>query len=413
MSRNYWLGLRVLAIVLVCSLPKLPTQAQTISDAGPDLKVDRVVVLMRHGVRSPDRTPAADSALQPWPTWTVRAGWLTAHGASAIGALARSDRRLYAKSGLFPTSGCPAAGTVNILSNSLERTIATAEAYASAFAPNCALTVQHKPLNESDPLFPWGATPDATFDPSVLNAALETAIGPGGFSDVKKKLRPALYQLDRILCDGHAKDCGLSSKTSVISYAANGLPPRLIGALDLGAEIAQDIILEYADGWTMRDVGWGRSDAEDINAISSLSVEPFRLLNRPPALAALLNRPVQGRILQALSTDSLSTAFTVIVAHDGNVESLAGLLDVHWAIPGIAKDFPLPGAGLILERLTDLQGHHYVRAIYRSQSLDQIRGIDQSPVSPDPFHVALSIPGCNALGMTGLCSMEQIRERLQ
>ena len=91
----------------------------------------------------------------------------------------------------------------------------------------------------------------------------------------------------------------------------------------------------------------------------------------------------------------------MISGHDTNVANLGGLLDVHWHVPGLAADDPVPGGGLVLTRLHDGQGRLYVRVAYRSQTLGQIRsGAD--PAVEKPYEVALSPPGCSAIRISTL-----------
>lgn len=103
--------------------------AQPPADAQPAgaLTVDRVVVVMRHGVRPPTKDPAmpAQYADSTWPRWSVDWGWLTEHGTKAIAAIGASDRAFFVKSGLF-AKGCPDAA---IIADSDQRTIEIGRAH--------------------------------------------------------------------------------------------------------------------------------------------------------------------------------------------------------------------------------------------------------------------------------------------
>jgi 4-phytase/acid phosphatase len=60
--------------------------------AAAPLVVDRVVVVMRHGVRPPT-CHACRCHAEPWPAWPVAPGWLTPHGALAVARLGTADGR--------------------------------------------------------------------------------------------------------------------------------------------------------------------------------------------------------------------------------------------------------------------------------------------------------------------------------
>ena len=88
--------------------------------------------------------------------------------------------------------------------------------------------------------------------------------------------------------------------------------------------------------------------------------------------------------------------------------SLGGLLGLHWRVPGLAANDPSPGGAIVLERLTDDRGGAYVRALYRSQTVEQIRGL----VAGDPHVEILPIAGCLARGVRGLCTGDQFRRAM-
>ncbi|MGL4314591.1 MAG: histidine-type phosphatase, partial [Sphingomonas sp.] len=126
--------------LLACPLPAAAREAQA-----PPLTVDRVVVLMRHGVRPPTKDPAmpAGIATDPWPSWPVAPGWLTPHGAEAVARLAVADGVRFRALDLLPPTGCPAPSYVSVYADSDQRTIATAEAWIGALAPGCGIVAAH------------------------------------------------------------------------------------------------------------------------------------------------------------------------------------------------------------------------------------------------------------------------------
>jgi 4-phytase/acid phosphatase len=84
---------------------------------------------------------------------------------------------------------------------------------------------------------------------------------------------------------------------------------------------------------------------------------------------------------------------TVFVGHDTNVASLGGLLGLHWQAPGFAADDPTPGGAIELDLLRDGKGRRFVRAFYRSQSLEQIRSLSETA----PDRAPLAIGACGSL----------------
>lgn len=368
--------------------------------AGPaasGLKVERVALLMRHGVRPPTKNPPmpAGIAAEAWPAWPVAPGWLTPHGTQAIGLLGAADRADFARAGLLPASGCPAEGAVAMISDSDQRTIATGDAYLATLAPGCAVANVHRAQDDPDPVF---SRDDAEgFDPAAADRAVAQALGPGGVAAAERAEQAALATIDRVYCGAATTACGVTRKASGVAAAAPGKKPKLTGALDTGSTAAQILLLEYAEGKPLAEVGWGRATAADIARVGSLHSTEFRILARPGYMAAWNIQPIARRMLDALN--GKGAPLSVVVGHDGNVASLAGLLDLHWQAPGFAKDDPTPGGALGLELLRDAGGRQLVRAYYRSQSLDGIRTLSTAK----PYRVTIPIAGC--AGKDGLCTL--------
>jgi len=355
--------------------------------------IERIVLLMRHGVRPPTKAQpmAVGIAVDTWPAWPVKPGYLTPHGAQAVTLLGGFDRAALAKA-LFPARGCPAAGMVSVYSDSDQRTIATGDAWLAGFAPGCPIANDHHAQDDPDPLFSPIDTGAAPFDPERANAAVAANLGAGGLAAVEAKQRGVLAMLDRILCGPKpVAGCGVSDKPSRLVPADAGARPKFKGSLDLGSTAGQILLLEYAEGKPMTDVGWGRASKADIAAASALHAVEYHVVARPGYVAASNSALIAKRMVAAL-TDPDAARLTLLVGHDTNVASLAGLLDLHWQAPGFAADDPPPGGAIGFALVRDAQGKRFVRAVFRSQSLDGIRSL--SPVLSGAL-TALAIPGCH------------------
>jgi 4-phytase/acid phosphatase len=354
--------------------------------------IERIVLLMRHGVRPPTKAQpmAVGIAVDAWPAWPVKPGYLTPHGAEAVTLLGGFDRAVLAAR-LLGGEACPAAGAVSVYSDSDQRTIATGDAWLKGFAPGCAIANGHHAQDDPDSLFSPIDTGAVPFDPVRANAAVAANLGPGGLAAVEAKQRGVLAMLDRILCGPKpVAGCGVSNKPSVLVPADAGARPKFKGALDLGSTAGQILLLEYAEGKPMAEVGWGRASKADIAAASALHAVEYRVVARPGYVAASNSALIAKRMVAAL-TEPGAAKLTLLVGHDTNVAALAGLLDLHWHAPGFAADDPPPGGAIGFELVRDAKGKRFVRAVFRSQSLDGIRALAPVPVSA---LTVLPIPGC-------------------
>lgn len=357
---------------------------------------------MRHGVRPPTKAvPLPKSTVRDaWPQWSVPPGWLTPHGAQAIGRLAEWDGSELRRDGLLPAEGCPAAGSVTVIADSDQRTIATADAWISGALPGCGIASEHRKQDESDPAFSPIKSGLVAFDPAKAQAAVIDAAGPGGIAAVEAAQRPLLERVDAILCGDSRTGCGVSARASGIDAPADG-KPGLTGALDLASTAGQILVLEYGEGKPLAEVGWGRASVDDIAALSAFHALEFRLLARPRYNALANFAGLAPLVKQGLSGKA---KVTLIVGHDTNVANLGGLLDAHWQVPGLAEDDPAPGGALVLTALHDKAGHRFVRIAYRSQTLDQIRAA--GPLGQqDPYRTVIVPGACTATGDGTVCPL--------
>ena len=140
---------------MICALLLLAGCSGQPRMAANDYQVERIVMIMRHGIRPPTKAQPIPAQYSPetWPSWTVEPGLLTERGAQGIALLAAADRSKLIAAGLLPRSGCPEPGTVSVHASNKARAIETAEVWVKAALPNCAVAVDHPAEGATDALF--------------------------------------------------------------------------------------------------------------------------------------------------------------------------------------------------------------------------------------------------------------------
>jgi 4-phytase / acid phosphatase len=366
------LGLRsrrlMAQVLLACAALASATASQA---AAP--RVERVVIIMRHGVRAPIVGEAPPDTLTgaPWPAWSVPPEHLTARGAKALEILGRSDRQWLAGLGVLPARGCPAQGRLRIWTNTAERTIASGEALARGLAPGCAIPVGHRPQGEVDPLFEPLRAGVAPFDPAAAIASIQTYTG--GVDHLAARLQPELDELDRVLGCGAGKACS-ARRASRVAPSADGRGIDLTGPVRDASGTAQVLLLQYVEGLSPSAANWRGVEPGALKRLGALHAALFDVFTRPPYMTARQAGPLGRRVLEAFHTPGTG-GVDIFMGHDTNVTAMAAALGAALDAPGYATGDVPPGGALILMSLADEAGNRWVRAYYQTQSPETLRSL--------------------------------------
>ncbi|QXT34210.1 histidine-type phosphatase [Sphingomonas sanguinis] len=378
--------LRAPLALFALSMLAVPVAAQK-APAPQGLTLDRVVVLMRHGVRAPldGEVPHGTRTAKPWPIWTTPESELTPHGAEALAAEARADRADWIARGLL-TRNCPAPGSIRIWTNSSSRTIASGEAYAKALAPGCAVPVAHNPLGQVDPLFEPLRARATRFDATTAVADIDRFTG--GMDALVARNRPALQLLNRVLGCGDAKGCDPAGPAR-LTPSADGHGIDLTGPIRTASGTAQVLLLQYAEGLSP-SVGGLPVDGAVLARLGAVHAALFDVYSRSPYMAAHQSAAFGRHMIEALTARD-GAKIDMLVGHDTNVTALAALLGFDLVAPGYATNDAAPGGAILIERWHDAKGRAFVTVRYRTQSPEQIRA-HAAAVSVKPVQVR----GCPA-----------------
>ena len=376
------------------------------TSAADALKLQRVVMLMRHGVRPPTKAKVTPEGMadQPWPEWQVDYGELTQHGYDAVRLLGAWDRTNWAVRGLLPAGGCPAKSDIEIAASSKSRTQATARALVEGMVPGCGIEVD----------FPAGPDADVEFHPLDAGAmpidadealrAVQALAPAGGMQAELAAHAEGFKLLDQALgCTGARAQSGCSLAAMSPALVRNeGDRPDIGDPFGIASTVSQTFLLEYLEGKPMSDVAWGRLTRQQIEDLLEFHSLKFYYEGRAPYVAARAASPLASRMLKAMQQ---GPKLTVLVGHDTNIADLGGFLDLHWKVPSYPRDDPPPGGALGFEVLADAQGRQFVRAFYRSQTMDQVRELQSLSAANAPSYEYLPIPGC-----ASLCPLQQFEK---
>jgi 4-phytase / acid phosphatase len=371
-----------------------------------------VLIVSRHGVRAPldVQQEYAKYAAQPWPKWDVPAGYLTLQGRKQMQLMGTYYRERYISAGLLSGRTADDAPAIFLRANNLQRTIETARALGEALAPGASLEIHARPAGEIDPLFRPASIPLGNPDRELAAAAVRGRVG-NDLHALELARRGAFAQLQHVLLgDGAAVPAG---KTALLDLPAAILPGSgdnavtMRGALSTAGSIIDSLMLQYAEGRPMSEVGWGRLAPEQFTALLELHSLWFELVH-----GTLESAQIEGSNLASHIGDTLEQAATgrpvagafgapgeklvVIAGHDTNQISLGSLFRLTWSVPGTQRNPVLLCGALVFELRERASDHHaFVRILYIAPSLEQAPTLAPLSLEHPPAVAPIFIPGCS------------------
>jgi 4-phytase / acid phosphatase len=363
--------------------------------------LERVVIVMRHGVRPPTKSAEALAPLadKPWPgddVWGVKPGELTHHGEAEIRKLGKDLAARYAGEG--PRTAVIWADGAD------QRTRESARNLARGFAPDAPPAFGQVPDGAHDPLFSGPGADACPFDPAKAEAGAK-GLGPL----VTPKAQEAIVVAQRVAapngCTGGGGPC-LQGETT-LTVTAKGV--KIDGPLATGAALAEDFLLEYEDGLPMQQVGWGRMSRADLDTVMATHRRLSDIERAAPYVASRRGATMAKFIVAALSEDAVAPAsgpqvkagdrMIVLAGHDTNLANMAGAFGLDWTLPK-QPDTTAPGTVLAFERWRGDDGKPFVKVRIFYTDPDQVRTLAEEPA----HELALTPAAC--AGETR-CSVER------
>jgi len=371
-------------------------------------RLERVVILTRHGVRGAMSTPEelGGYTRRAWPSFSAPPGILTAHGATLLTMMGGWYRARYQAAGLLGAGDC----AVYLWANHTQRTVATAKALAQGLAPGCALAVNQS-LQDPDPLFDAPLTAFAPPDSARLLAAISARVG-GNLAAWDARQRPRLDRFEALLLQCARTPCSAEERGQV-QHRLGDTPivMRLDdhGALQLSSPalavggLAESLIMAYADGLDF--AGWRGMESSRLGPALAVHGAAIDLRTRTPEVGRQSSSYLAMRLLATLQrgagvpvlADPVgdSQKIVVLAGHDGTLTMLAGLLGLNWQLPGYGAGEAAPGGAILFELWRrGAQRQPFVRVLYAAQSLDQMRYLTPLSLHRPPASETISVARC-------------------
>lgn len=416
---------RLFSVAMLLTLLALPltglAQAQRSQEFKDKYKLKEAVVLSRHNIRSPLSDSKSDlGRMTPhqWTKWSAGKSELTSRGGALETMMGQYFRKWLVDAGMFPENYVPTADDLNVIANSMQRCIATAQYFTSGFMPVGGVTVNHRYTpSKMDPLF----NPQLTkVTPEFVATAMEHINAMGGkkgIVGVNEAIAPNYALIQEVLDvpnspmakenDPKLKDFTNYNTEIVLEKWAEPSMKKGSALKDLNAA-SDAFILQYYEEPDSIKAGFGKNlSREDWAKIAQIKDTYQDMLFTAPIVAANVANPLIQYMYDELR--SPDRKFTFLVGHDSNLSSVLTALGVEeYELPNaIERKTPI-GSKLVIEKFVGPDGKEYADLNLVYQSIDQLRNMELLSLENPPMVYPISLKGLkkNADGLYNLADLE-------
>ena len=372
---------------------------------------EEMVILSRHNIRSPLSGPGSVlSRITPheWFDWSSAPGELSLRGGALEMAMGQFFREWLVGEGFFAKNGVPEEGSVRFYANSIQRTRATARAFAAGMFPMADIDVeQHTPLGTMDPVF----NPQIT---KVTDRFLEKAYaGIEAMGGLEAPLREKYALLEKVL-DIKSSPAARNDTVAFAPFRSAvrfevGKEPIMTGGLKMACSASDALTLQYYEEPDAVKAGFGHkltlAQWADVSGVKDWYQE---VLFGAPGVAENVAHPMLQELLAELRTPGRK--FTFLCGHDSNIGSVLAALGVEpYDAPGAIETKTPIGGKVLFEKFRGRDGKLYADIWLIYASANQLR--DLSILSPDnpPMALPLRLKGlsANADGLYPFADLER------
>lgn len=417
--KNLFTSLALLAVLTGASMQSM-AQQQRSQEFKDRYKLKEAVVLSRHNIRSPlSDSKSALGRMTPheWNKWTAGKSELTLRGGVLETQMGQYFRKWAVDAGLFPENYSPTADDLNVIANSMQRCIATAQYFTSGFMPVGGVTVNHRYTpSKMDPLF----NPQLTkVSPEFVETAMKQISDMGGkkgIVGINEKIRPD-YELMIDVLDvnespmAKEKDPYLDAfgnyNTEIVLEKFKEPAMKPGSALKELNSASDAFILQYYEQPDSVKAAFGHKlTRKDWERLAHVKDTYQDVLFTAPIVATNVAYPLIQYMYDELR--SPDRKFTFLVGHDSNLSSVATALGIdEYELPdAIEKKTPI-GSKIVVEKFVGPDGKEYgdINIVY--QSVNQLKNMELLDLDNPPVIYPLSLKGVNR-NADGLYDMADI-----
>ncbi len=415
-----------MALISAMLIPEISVaQARRSQDFKDKYQLKEAVVLSRHNIRSPLSDSKSDlGRMTPheWNKWTAGKSELTLRGGALETMMGQYFRKWLVDAGLFPENCVPTADDVNVIANSMQRCIATAQYFSSGFMPVGGIEVNHRySPSKMDPLF----NPQLTkVTPEFVATAMEQIKAMGGKKGIRginENIEPDYAAIIDVLDvdespmakEKNPKLDAFKNYDTEVVFERWKEPSLKSGSALKELNSASDaLILQYYEQPDTLKAAFGHDiDRKTWEKIAHVKDTYQDVLFTAPIVAVNVANPLIQYMYDELR--SPDRKFTFLVGHDSNLSSVATALGVEeYELPdAIEKKTPI-GSKIVVEKFVDGNGNEFADINIVYQSVDQLRDMSLLDLDNPPVIYPLSLKGLER-NADGLYNMADVAGRFE
>ncbi|CAK1592895.1 unnamed protein product [Parnassius mnemosyne] len=372
-------------------------------------KLQQVLILSRHNLRTPLTSNLKDTSPHKWPKWKYDYGYLTDKGALLESYMGEYFKEWLNEQGLLPPV-CPTADDVFVYANTKQRTRESANAFVRGAFKSCNISAYSINSEKMDPVFNPILRDTSEETKRKIIAELENKLRELDLDEAYTHLSEILDLKNSHICKNDLL-CDFSQFKNEIVYVI-GQEPRIVGPLNTTNNVMDAIIMSYYEGMANEDVAWGKiNKAQQWTLLTKIIRENQNVRFNSSTLGRNVAKPLL-KYIQGVFTDIPPRKVTVLFGHDSNLNSVMAALGLkHYELPNHYEATP-PGGKIVFQKWHDEKMNRDLLKInYVYQTIDQIRNTYYLSSKNPPFWVDLELTNCS-VDKNGFCPWEKFQKML-
>nr|XP_026483478.1 uncharacterized protein LOC113391659 [Vanessa tameamea] len=383
--------INTLCLILICVLIQVIVFVFIFFSNVPSMRLEQVVILSRHNVRTPLSKNLGRMTPQPWPHFKEKPGYLTEKGFVLEGYMGTFFFSWLHNEGLL-SKNCPTDEEFYVYANSMQRTLLSAQAFVNNAFPDCNIIVHHTELNKTDLIFnPVIHNSSAIFKDIALKE-MKYVLDNLNLEQSYKSMENILNYKYSDLCKLE-NECDMNKDKNQLEILV-GKKPKLSGPLKLCNEAIDDFLMSYYNGFPMEEVAWGKlNEKNKWHSVLDLTAGYHNVTFNTTHVSKDIAKPLL-KYMTDIFNNKISNV-VLLMGHDANINVILNAMSFKpYNLPDSFVSAPI-GGKIVFQKWFDMTLNKYLLKInYVYQTNKQLRHGHVLSLKSPPNFALLELKYC-------------------